>query len=199
MAFGPVFFIFSELEVYSITGNRLFNENDFSVYAREGFAFGGVRFYEDVFKREVLFFHEAKVRGGKLIRVSRGGNLVLRDESIRKWKTKSWGLRSCTIILQVVLFGSMNAKHRKCPDLKINGRYVEVKIPINDLHWRKINNIKLAHLQADEVIIGLHSAFSVQRLAEITRGRFLSHKILSCRIQNRRAIPLLQKRGPNKK
>jgi len=72
-----------------------------------------------------------------------------------------------------------NAKERKCPDLKINGVYTEVKIPIDDLHWRKINNnIKSAQLQADEVIIKLHSNFSVQRLAEITKGRFLSHQNL---------------------
>jgi hypothetical protein len=72
-----------------------------------------------------------------------------------------------------------NAKERKCPDLKINGEYVEVKIPIDELHWRKINNnIRLAHSQADKVIIKLNAKFSSERLAEITKGRFLSHRNL---------------------
>lgn len=72
------------------------------------------------------------------------------------------------------------AKERKCPDLKINGEYTEVKIPVGNPHQRKINNnIKVAYAQANQIIIKLHSYFSEHRLAEISKGRFLSHKSLA--------------------
>ena len=73
-----------------------------------------------------------------------------------------------------------NAKKRKCPDLKINGEYTEIKIPVGNLHRRKINNnIKLAYAQANKVIIKLTSQFEVEDLAGIAKGRFLTHQNLS--------------------
>lgn len=73
-----------------------------------------------------------------------------------------------------------NAKERKCPDLKIDGRYAEIKVPIDKLHERKINNnIKLAYSQADDVIIKLHSFFDIESLARIAKGRFLTHQHLN--------------------
>jgi hypothetical protein len=72
-----------------------------------------------------------------------------------------------------------NAKERKCPDLKINGSYTEVKTPIEKLHDQKISkNIKLAHAQADEVIIRLTSYFDPEILTRIAKGRFLTHEHL---------------------
>ena len=73
-----------------------------------------------------------------------------------------------------------NAKERKCPDLKIDGEYTEVKIPVGSPHQRKINNnIKAAYAQANQIIIKLYSYFSEERLAEISKGRFLCHKNLT--------------------
>lgn len=69
-----------------------------------------------------------------------------------------------------------NAKERKCPDLKINGRYTEIKVPIDKLHDRKISqNIKLAHAQANDVIIKLNYSFAIEILARIAKGRLLTH------------------------
>ena len=73
-----------------------------------------------------------------------------------------------------------NAKERKCPDLKIDGRYSEVKVPTDKPHIRKINkNIRKAHVQADQVIIKLSSSFDVKILAGIAKGRFISHSTLT--------------------
>ena len=73
-----------------------------------------------------------------------------------------------------------NAKERKCPDLKIDGRYTEVKMPIGNLHPRKINNnIKFAYAQANEVVIKLKAPFDLEYLAGISKGRFLSHDHLN--------------------
>lgn len=80
-------------------------------------------------------------------------------------------------LLRKIVF--VNAKERKCPDLKVDGRYVEVKIPIGMPHLRKIsNNIKFAYAQANEVIIKLSSSFSIEALTGIAKGRFLTHRNL---------------------
>lgn len=80
--------------------------------------------------------------------------------------------------LRHVIFA--NAKERKCPDLKINGIYTEIKTPIGDLHSRKINNnVKFAYAQANNVIIRLNSPFNIEYLIGIAKGRFLSHDHLS--------------------
>lgn len=73
------------------------------------------------------------------------------------------------------------AKERKCPDLKIDGKYAEVKTPTDKAHVRKINkNIRAGHAQANHVIIRLHSNVEFAILAAIAKGRFLSHDTLSC-------------------
>jgi hypothetical protein len=73
-----------------------------------------------------------------------------------------------------------DAKARKCPDLRVDGKYVEIKTPIAKLHDQKISkNIKSAHAQADDVIIRLTSNFDVQVLARIAKGRFLTHEHLN--------------------
>ena len=73
-----------------------------------------------------------------------------------------------------------NAKERKCPDLKINARYTEVKVPIGILQQQKISrNIKVAHAQADEVILKLNSTLRVGALHGIAKGRFLTHRHLA--------------------
>jgi len=55
------------------------------------------------------------------------------------------------------------AKERKCPDIKINGEFAEIKTPTKSLHDRKINkNIRLGHEQANRVIIKLCSEYNIQ-------------------------------------
>ena len=73
-----------------------------------------------------------------------------------------------------------NAKPRKCPDLKINGRFTEVKMPIGDIQARKISrNIKVGHAQADDIILKLQSNIAIRALREIVKGRFITHHSLS--------------------
>ena len=72
-----------------------------------------------------------------------------------------------------------DAKERKCPDLKIDGRYVEVKITVGKPHQRKINNnIKASYKQANEVIVTLTCSFDIEHLRRIAKGRFLTHENL---------------------
>lgn len=79
--------------------------------------------------------------------------------------------------LREIIF--QGAKTRKCPDMKIDGRYTEIKSPTGDLHPRKINNnIKYAHHQANDVIILLREEFDINRLMGIAKGRFISHSTL---------------------
>lgn len=79
--------------------------------------------------------------------------------------------------LRKVVFA--DAKERKCPDLRINGKYAEVKLPTGILQLQKISrNIKIAHTQADYVIIKLHSGFNTVSLKSIAKGRFLTHQSL---------------------
>jgi hypothetical protein len=71
------------------------------------------------------------------------------------------------------------AKRNKCPDLLINGIFVEVKTPLPGLHERKIStNIKYGHDQADHVIIRLTEHFSSGKLYNIAKGRFKTHETL---------------------
>ncbi|HYE53639.1 MAG TPA: hypothetical protein VD996_02310 [Chitinophagaceae bacterium] len=73
-----------------------------------------------------------------------------------------------------------NAKDRKCPDLKIDGVYTEIKTPHGELHQNKIsNNIKYAHEQADNIILRLNQDFDIQILLRIVKGRFKSHDLLN--------------------
>lgn len=72
------------------------------------------------------------------------------------------------------------AKERKCPDLKIDGVYTEVKVPVGILHERKINNnIKEAYAQANEIIIKLRSNFDLLTIRRIVKGRFITHQNLN--------------------
>lgn len=71
-------------------------------------------------------------------------------------------------------------KYRKCPDLKIDGRFTEIKTPTGTLHPNKIgNNIRFAHGQANDVIIRLQEEFDVTRLKSIAKGRFAIHTTLN--------------------
>lgn len=68
------------------------------------------------------------------------------------------------------------AKHLKCPDIKIDGCFTEIKTPTSGVHANKIcNNIKIAHHQADGIIIRLNEEFDVKRLKEIAKSRFKLH------------------------
>lgn len=65
------------------------------------------------------------------------------------------------------------AKNRKCPDLKIDNLFTEIKTPTENLHPNKIiNNIKEASKQANHVIIRLQEKFEISHLERIAKGRF---------------------------
>lgn len=71
------------------------------------------------------------------------------------------------------------AKDRKCPDLKIDGEFAEVKTPTEGLHANKIiNNINEASKQANHVVIRLQEAFEIRHLERIVKGRFIIHSKL---------------------
>ena len=73
-----------------------------------------------------------------------------------------------------------NSKERKCPDLKIDGRFTEIKTPTGNLHKQKISySIRMAYTQADEVIIRLKTNFNTDQLRRIAKGRFLTHQNLT--------------------
>ena len=73
----------------------------------------------------------------------------------------------------------LHAKGTKCPDVKIDGRYTEIKAPTGKLHKQKISHcIRKAFGQANEVIIRLHSHVSIELLGQIAKGRFLTHRKL---------------------
>lgn len=68
------------------------------------------------------------------------------------------------------------AKERKCPDLKIDGQFVEIKTPAKKLSDTKIStNIKRGHEQANHVIINLVEHYSSGKLYKIVKGRFKTH------------------------
>lgn len=89
-------------------------------------------------------------------------------------------------ILPVLIEGDLlrdsifsGAKENKCPDLKVDGIYMEVKTPTANLHETKIStNIKRGHEQADYVVILLVEHFSSGKLYNIAKGRFKTHDTL---------------------
>lgn len=79
--------------------------------------------------------------------------------------------------LRAVIFAG--AKPRKCPDLKIDGVFTEIKTPKGGLRPRQIDkNIRVAHRQANVVIIKLSGNIDEDLLARIARGRFKEHTSL---------------------
>lgn len=67
------------------------------------------------------------------------------------------------------------AKATKCPDLKIDGVFTEVKRPIEALSDNKLNNcIRNCHKQANNIIIILppDSKINLFRIKQIAKGRF---------------------------
>jgi hypothetical protein len=61
--FGPVFFVFRQLQVYDIAGDGIFNEDDFTVDPGQGLAFSGIMFNQYIGQCDVLIFfsHGVKV------------------------------------------------------------------------------------------------------------------------------------------
>jgi hypothetical protein len=167
-----------EREIINIDSNEIF----YSLTDASGFA-----------DPEVFLYSEA---GYEMIFTHSSGGLVLKHEFVdantsdyREVYEIAVDKALCGCIVQILpvlnehdplrvsIFAG--AKKRKCPDLRINGVYAEVKTPNDILHARKINkNIKAAHEQADYVIINLRSEFSAERLKAIAKGRFLSHLAL---------------------
>ena len=79
------------------------------------------------------------------------------------------------------LYGKIfeGAKEKKCPDLKINGVYIEIKEPTEELTENKISKcIQNCHKQANHVIIVLRSKFNLYNLRRIINGRFKTHEDL---------------------
>jgi hypothetical protein len=71
------------------------------------------------------------------------------------------------------------AKKNKCPDLLVDGDFVEVKTPDPGFDERNIKtNIKYAYRQANKVVIRLVEEFDKKRLKTIAKGRFLDHREL---------------------
>lgn len=71
------------------------------------------------------------------------------------------------------------AKENKCPDLKVDRQFVEIKTPTKNLSDVKIStNIKRGHEQANHVIIKLVEHFNTGKLHNIAKGRFTTHKSL---------------------
>jgi hypothetical protein len=71
------------------------------------------------------------------------------------------------------------AKENKCPDLKVDGRFVEIKTPTKSLSDTKIStNIKRGYEQANHVVINLIEHFSSGKLYKIAKGRFKTHETL---------------------
>lgn len=80
--------------------------------------------------------------------------------------------------LRISIFAG--AKENKCPDLKVDGQFVEIKTPVKNLSEVKIStNIKRGHEQANHVIINLVEHFNTGKLYNIAKGRFKTHETLS--------------------
>jgi hypothetical protein len=62
-AFGPVFFIFGQLDIQPVSGDTIFNENDFTLVFADSFTASGIIFYEYVFQNDfwAFFSHFAKI------------------------------------------------------------------------------------------------------------------------------------------
>jgi hypothetical protein len=61
--FGPVFFVFRQLQVYDIAGDGILNEDDLTVHPGQGLAFRGIMLNQDIGQCDVLIFfsHGVKV------------------------------------------------------------------------------------------------------------------------------------------
>lgn len=132
-----------------------------------------------------VLIHETKIGGEvwrhKLVNIRQKDYGEILEISIDKAE-----LGACVQILPIlqddnplreIIFD--DAKPNKCPDLKINNIYVEIKTPIEIIHERKISNcIKFASKQADYVIVRLSRKIDVQKLYSISKGRFLAHRHL---------------------
>ena len=81
------------------------------------------------------------------------------------------------------------AKERKCPDLKINGIFTEVKTATDKLSDNKISKcIRNCHQQANQVIVRLPSTYNIYRLQQIAKGRFKIHddlQVIEFKIENK--------------
>ena len=71
------------------------------------------------------------------------------------------------------------AKENKCPDLRIDGKYFEVKTPTLPLKREKLSTcIKNSKEQANFVIIRLLAKYLENGLLDVANGRFETHESL---------------------
>jgi len=71
------------------------------------------------------------------------------------------------------------AKKGKSPDLRIQGKFIEVETPELPLHRNKIgHSIAYGSKQADHVVIVLKNKVSFNKMLRISKGRFNLHKSL---------------------
>ena len=73
----------------------------------------------------------------------------------------------------------LGAKENKCPDLSVNGEFVEIKTPTLPLKRNKLSNcIKNSKEQANYVIIRLLAKYNESGLQNVAVGRFEIHQNL---------------------
>ena len=76
--------------------------------------------------------------------------------------------------LYAILFEG--AKENKCPDIKVDGIFWEIKTPTLPLKERKISKaIRNSHEQANCMIIRLNAKYNNNYLKKVAKGRFETH------------------------
>lgn len=73
----------------------------------------------------------------------------------------------------------IGAKENKCPDLNVDGEYVEIKTPTLPLKRNKLSTcIKNSKSQANYVVIRLLTKYNETGLQDVANGRFETHQNL---------------------